>query len=77
MKKDKDFAKIFLLLQPGQKTVTVSGKALTILEQKHKSFLLLFIFLSFQVEVVAGKDQSLQAEERTAAFTNETIQYTK
>lgn len=27
--------------------------------------------------VVAGKDQSLQADERTAAFTNETIPYTK
>jgi len=29
------------------------------------------------MEVVAGKDQSLQADERTAAFTNETIPYTK
>jgi hypothetical protein len=27
--------------------------------------------------VVAGKNQSLQADERTAAFTNETIRYTK
>ena len=27
--------------------------------------------------VVVGKDQSLQADERTAAFTNGTIQYTK
>ncbi|HYA83154.1 MAG TPA: hypothetical protein VEH06_06865 [Candidatus Bathyarchaeia archaeon] len=27
--------------------------------------------------VVVGKDQSLQADERTAAFTNETIPYTK
>ena len=27
--------------------------------------------------VVASKDQSLQADERTAAFTNETIPYTK
>ncbi len=26
--------------------------------------------------VVASKDQSLQADERTAAFTNETIPYT-
>jgi len=25
------------------------------------------------MEVIAGKDQSLQADERTAAFTNETI----
>ena len=29
------------------------------------------------MEFVAGKDQSLQADERTAAFTNETIPYTK
>ena len=29
------------------------------------------------MEVVAGKDQSLQADERTAAFTNETRPYTK
>ena len=29
------------------------------------------------MEVVAGKDRSLQADERTAAFTNETIPYTK
>jgi hypothetical protein len=27
--------------------------------------------------VVARKDQPLQADERTAAFTNETIPYTK
>jgi hypothetical protein len=27
--------------------------------------------------VVAGKDQSLQADERTVAFTNETIPYSK
>jgi hypothetical protein len=27
--------------------------------------------------VVASKDQSLQADERTATFTNETIPYTK
>jgi hypothetical protein len=29
------------------------------------------------MEVVAVKDQSLQADERTAAFTNETIPYKK
>jgi hypothetical protein len=27
--------------------------------------------------VGAGKDQSLQADERTAAFTSETVTYTK
>ena len=31
----------------------------------------------YRMEVVVGKDQSLQADERTAAFTNETISYTK
>jgi hypothetical protein len=31
----------------------------------------------YRIGVVAGKDQSLRADERTAASTNETIPYTK